>query len=120
MKQFATSFKKIYQEDRSLFWWLLVNFLISGVLFIVSVATLNPKSATVKLGYSDIEGYRDGAWNNRLVFPMFAVLFGVLHNFLAIKIFDKHGKGFAKAVAMITTGLILGTIIVMRRLLGES
>ena len=51
---------------------------------------------------------------------MFAVLFGVLHNFLAIKIFDKHGKGFAKAVAMITTGLILGTIIVMRRLLGES
>ena len=120
MKQIGIIIKKIYQEDKGLFWLLLVNFLFSLVLLIMSIFTLNPNSTVVKLGYSDIEGYRDGAWSNRLVFPMFAILFGVLHNFLAIKIFEKHGKGFALAVAMITTCLILGTIIVMKRLLGES
>jgi hypothetical protein len=74
----------------------------------------------VKTGYGDIGGYRDGSWTNQFVFTLAAMLFGVLHNFLALKIFRKRGNGMTKFFLITTTMLILGAFVVMIRLLKEG
>ena len=74
----------------------------------------------VKVGYGDIGGYRDGAWADMLAFPLFAIIFGILHNLLAVRIFHKRGGGMTKFFLISTTTLILGAFLVQVRLLGEA
>ena len=99
---------------------IILNFVVSIALFVFSIIRLNPNSAVVKIGYGDIGGYRDGAWSNLIVFPTLMVLFGVLHNFLAIKIYDKRGVGIAKFFLITTLMLIFGALIVLIRLSSEG
>lgn len=120
MKDIAQSFKKIYKTDGSLLALMALIFLASLGLLIFSLVTLNPNAATVKISYSDVGGYADGGWNMMFAFSLLAVLFGFLHNFLLIKIFDKYGDGLAKVFAIITLMLIFGTTVVLVRLLGEA
>lgn len=120
MKNLGEDLKNIYRNERVMLFLMIFNFLIAVVLMIFSIMNLNSNSAVVKIGYGDIGGYRDGAWTNMLVFPLLAVLFGVLHNFLALKIFRQRGSGMTKFFLITTTMLILGAFVVLVRLLGES
>ena len=97
---------------------MVINFLISGVLLILSVVNLNPSSAVVRVGYGDIGGYRSGSWTDMLAFPLLAIVFGVFHNFIAINIFKKRGAGMSKFFLLTTTMLIVGTAVTLLRLLG--
>ena len=98
---------------------MILNFILSIVLMIFSIISLNPESAVVKVGYGDIGGYRDGSWIDILAFPLLAIIFGILHSLLAVRIFHKRGSGMAKFFLIITSILILGTFLVLIRLLGE-
>ena len=98
---------------------MILNLILSIALIIFSLISLNPESAVVKVGYGDIGGYRDGSWLDILAFPLLAIIFGVFHNLLALRIFHKRGSGMAKFFLIITTILILGTFLVLMRLLGE-
>lgn len=120
MKNLGEDLKNIYKNERVMLFLMILNFLAAVVLIVFSIINLNPNSAVVKIGYGDIGGYRDGAWTNMLVFPLLGVLFGVLHNFLALKIFRKRGSGMTKFFLITTMMLILGTFVVLIRLLGES
>lgn len=120
MKEIAQLFKKIYKTDGKLIALMALIFLASLVLFIFSLINLNPSVAITKVSYSDVGGYVDGGWSSMLAFPIFAVLFGVLHNFLLIKIFGKYGGGLSRVFAIITLMLIFGAFVVLVRLLGEA
>ncbi|MBQ2673046.1 hypothetical protein IJG01_03725 [Candidatus Saccharibacteria bacterium] len=119
MKDFRKNIVKIYQTERGLMIIMGLNFVISVLLFILAVTHLNPNSAVVKIGYGDIGGYRDGTWVDMMAFPMLAVIFGVFHNLLAVRIFQKRGSGMAKFFLLTTSVLILGAILVLFRLFGE-
>lgn len=120
MKTFKEDLIAIYQNERSILILIALNFLISVGLMVFAIIRLNPNAAVIRTGYSDIGGYRDGAWTGLLTFPIIAVIFGVMHSLLAVKVFHKRGGGMAKFFLITTTMLILGTILVLSRLLGEG
>lgn len=119
MKTFKEDIVKIYQNEHWLLVLIVLNLLLSIGLLVFSLLQLNPNASVVKIGYGDIGGYRDGTWASMFVFPLLAILFGVVHNLLAIKIFHKRGSGMAKFFLLTTTALVLGTFLVLTRLLGE-
>lgn len=120
MKNFKSDLVKIYQTERGLLIIIILNILLSIGLLIFSLVNLNPGLSVLKVGYGDIDGYRDGTFIDMLTFPILAIIFGVLHNLLAIRIFHKRGGGMAKFFLLITTALILGTILILARLLGDA
>lgn len=111
---------KIYQTERGVLILMILNLLISIALLIFSLINLNPNSAVVKVGYGDIGGYRDGSWIDLLAFPLLAITFGVLHGFVAMRIFHKRGGGMTKFFLITTTMLIIGTLLVLIRLSKEG
>lgn len=120
MKNFKEDLIKVYHSERGILLTMLLNLVLSIGLLVFSIISLNPNSAVVKIGYGDIGGYRDGTWENMLAFPLLAIIFGILHNLLALRIFHKRGSGMAKFFLITTTGLITGTFVVLIRLLGEG
>lgn len=95
---------------------MILNVLMSLALLIFGVASLSSASPMVKIGYGDIGGYRDGSWTDMLAFPLMALIFGVFHNLIALKIFHKRGAGMTKFFLLATTALIIGAFIVLIRL----
>lgn len=120
MKSYKEDFIKIVQSERGILLLMILNFLFSLGLAIFALVRLNPNNLVTRIGYGDIGGYREGAWNSQLSFVIAAVLFGILHNILTLKIFHKRGSGMAKFFLLITTMLILGALIVLIRLLREG
>ena len=120
MRGFKQTFLTVFREERGFFVLMFLNFLVGMALLVFSLATLNPDKAAVKIGYGDIGGYRDGTWIDMLTFPILAVLFGVLHNFLALKIFERNKSGIAKVFVTVTFFLLIGAFVVLSRLLGEG
>ena len=120
MKDIIKSLKEIYRNHGVLLILMILIFLSSLALLIFSIIVLNPNVAIVRVSYSDVNGYVDGGWGSMIVFSILAPLFGVLHNFLIVKVFEKHGDGLAKIFAIITLMLIIGTFVVLARLAGEA
>ncbi len=120
MKAFKEDLAKVYQSERGILVLMIFNLLFSIALLVFSLIHLNPNSAVVKIGYGDIGGYHDGTWVDMLAFPLFAIVFGVFHNLLALRIFHKRGGGMTKFFLITTTALIAGTFLVLLRLLGEG
>ena len=120
MKYFTEDLKIIYQTERSTLALMIANLLASLALLIFSIINLNPASPMIKIGYGDISGYHDGPWTEMLVFPIIAILFGIFHNLIAVKIFHKRGAGMAKLFVITTTALIVGVFILLVRLVKEA
>ena len=54
-----------------------------------------------------------------LVFPIIAIIFGILHNLIALRVYEKRGAGMTKFFLITTSILIIGAFIVLFRLTGE-
>lgn len=120
MKPLRTDFVEICHSERGILVQMILNLVLALVLFVFSLINLNPNSAVIRIGYGDIGGYRDGTWENMLAFPLFAIILGILHNVLALRIFHKRGGGMTKFFLLTTTLLILGTFLVLIRLKGVA
>ena len=120
MKTFKEDFLEICQKEHGVLIIMAINLLLSIVLAIYAVVHLNPDASVVKIGYGDIGGYRDGSWVDILSYPLLALIFGVLHSLLSVRVFHKRGSGMTKFFLIITTMLILGTFLVLIRVLGEG
>ncbi|MDO4978992.1 MAG: hypothetical protein Q4E47_02455 [Candidatus Saccharibacteria bacterium] len=134
MKNLAENLKKIYLEEKGLIAMMAVVVILAIGLLVFSLVNLKFDSSVIKVGYGDIGryqggdwssmsnsgGYRDGAWSFMLAFPLLALVFGILHNFLAVKLFEKKGGGVARVMLIFTICLILATFVVEIRLLGEG
>ena len=120
MKTLKDDFIKLYHHERGIIILMILNLLLSTTLLIFSLIQLNPNAAVVKVGYGDIGGYRDGSWVDMIAFPLLALNFGILHGILAVRIFHKRCGGMAKFFLLTTTMLILGTFLILIRLLGDG
>lgn len=99
---------------------MILNILASLVLLIFSIVNLNPNVSVVKIGYGDIGGYRDGSWLDLLAFPILAIILGIFHNLIAMKLYHKRGAGMTKFFILTTSALIAGAFVVLIRLLREG
>lgn len=120
MKYFIADLKQIYAKERIMLILMVINLLASIALLIFGIINLSPSTAVVKIGYGDIGGYRDGSWTDMLAFPILALIFGVFHNLIALKIFRKRGAGMTKFFLITTTALIFGAFVVLVRLSKEG
>ena len=134
MKDLVKDLKEVYVKHRSMFTLMVVMAVFSIILFIYSMANLHPNASVVKVSYGDIGryqggewssmsnsgGYHDGAWQAMLVYPLFALIFGVLHNAIALRIYRKKGDKVASVFLAVTITMILFTTLTLWRLLGEG
>lgn len=120
MKDFKEDFQKIYQNERLTLVIMILNFLLNLALAIFTLVKLNPNASVIKVGYGDIGGYRDGSWTDMIAFLLFSILFGILHSFIAVRIFHRRGAGMAKFFLVITAALTLGAFIVLIRLVMQE
>ena len=120
MKKFLKILQDIFQEHKVLLVLMLILFIMGLAFFIFSLFCLKPGTPVANIGYSDLEGYRSGSWGNLIAFPLLAVLFGILHNLLAMRIFQKRGASLAQVFVVITIFFLIGAFIVLLRLIGVS
>lgn len=134
MKDLGKDLKEVYTKHRTLFTLMVVTLVFSMILFVYSLANLHPNAAVVKVSYGDIGryqggewssmsnsgGYHDGSWQAMLVYPLLALMFGILHNIIALRIFRKKGEKVASIFVTTTIALILLTTLTLWRLLGEG
>ena len=134
MKDLAKDLKEVYVKHRTMFTLMVVVTIFSIILFIYSIVNLHPNASVVKVSYGDIGryqggewssmsnsgGYHDGPWQAMLVYQMFALLFGILHNVISLRIFRKKGDKIANIFLAVTIALILFATLILWRLLGEG
>ncbi len=117
MKSLKETIKQIYKEDKGLLICMVITLILGVFLFVYSILILDPDGSVLRIGYDDISrGYRNGAWNAMLVYPIAAVIFGVLHNMLAVRIFEKKGRGAAIVFLGLTIGIMIAMTLLMIRL----
>lgn len=134
MKKIVEDLKIIFKKHKSVLFIMTILLLASLALFIFALLNLGSNTTVVKTSYGDIGryqggeissmansgGYSDGVWTERFAYPILAIVFGVLHNFLAIKLFEKKGKGAAILFLVFSIAMVIMTFIVFGRLLGEG
>ena len=99
MKDLMDSLREIRANEHRLLIWMALLFMVSVMLLAFSLVSLRPGSSVVKISYGDIGryqggewssmsnsgGYHDGSWMDMFAFPLLALVFGVIHNFLALR-----------------------------------
>lgn len=121
------TWKVISRKHKSLMAAMVVLLIASAALLIFSFFVMRPQSTVVIVGYGDVYGeiaglsggYRRDSWLNLLAFPILALVFGVVHNVIAVRIFQKYGKEAALTFVLATLLLIMGALVTMFRLIGE-
>ncbi len=113
-----SAWKVVQRQQRGLLLAMAVLAVMSLVLFVVTLVNLRPQNMQIYIGYSDIDSYQKGSWVNMLTFAVLAVVFGLLHNLLALKVFQKYGKDSALVVVFATMLLVVGAMVMLLRVLG--
>jgi len=124
---FRATWREITRKQKPLMVAMLVLAVMSAVLLVFTFFTLRPQNTVVIVGYGDVYGeiaglsggYRRDSWMNMLAFPLLAVIFGVVHNFLALRIYRKYGRDLALTFIGMTMLLVVATVVVILRLTGE-
>lgn len=123
----VSTWREVCRKQKGLMAAMIMLTVLSGILLIIALATLHPQNTVVIVGYGDVYGelaglsggYRRDSWLNMLAFPVLAVLFGTVHNFIALRAYRKYDKETALMIVIATMCLIVGELVVMLRLLGE-
>ena len=91
------------------------------------MTTLRPQNTTVVVGYGDVYGeiagisggYRSDSWVNMLAFPVLALIYGIIHNLLVLRVYRKYGEKMAILVAGMSILMVVGPFVAIIRLIGE-
>ncbi len=121
------SWVEVMKKQRGLMIAMIVMAIFSIVLLVASLVTLRPQRTVVIVGYGDVYGemaglsggYRRDSWVNMLAFPLLAIIFGLVHNIITLRVYKKYGKNVAFLVVFVTILMILGAFVTLLRLLGE-
>ncbi|MBQ7802283.1 hypothetical protein IJ380_00200 [Candidatus Saccharibacteria bacterium] len=133
MKEIGQGFKKIFREEKGLLVGMLMLFLLGLILALHTFFHFKPGGTTMYIGYSDIGkfsggdwlslwnsgGYRTGGWTDMAIFPILGGVLGLLHNFFAVQVFQRRGKGFAQIFIILSIFIGVGAFVLLLRLLGE-
>lgn len=123
----ASTWKEIARKQKPLMIAMIVLLVVSAILLVFSLTTLRPQNTVVIVGYGDVYGeiaglsggYRRDSWMNMLAFPALALIYGLLHNVMIMKVYRKYGRDTAMMVAVASILLVIGTFVIIFRLLGE-
>lgn len=123
----VSTWKEVSRKQKGLVIAMGIVILMSIALLVFSFTALRPQNTVVIVGYGDVYGeiagisggYRRDSWVNMLAFPILAVVYGVVHNLLVLRVYRRYGKDTALMVAVATMLLIVGTFVILLRLLGE-
>lgn len=113
-----SAWKVVQRQQRGLLLAMGILAVMSLVLLVVTLVNLRPQNMQIYIGYSDIDSYQKGSWVNMLTFAVLAVVFGLLHNLLTLKVFQKYGKDSALVVVFATMLLVVGAMVMLLRVLG--
>lgn len=121
------TWQEIYRKQKGLMLAMIALLVLSGIVAIVLLFVLHPKNSVVIVGYGDVYGeiagltggYRRDSWLNLLAFPLLAVILGVVHNVIAVRVYEKYGKETALMVIFASMLLIVGIGVIVFRLIGE-
>lgn len=121
------TWREVLKKQHNLMIAMIVLLVMSAVLLIFSLTMLRPQNAVVVVGYTDVYGevtglsggYRRDNWMSMLAFPILAVIFGVVHNVIALRVYKKYGKNMAMTVVVGSMLLVVGAVVMLIRLLGE-
>ena len=124
---FGSTWKEVMRKQHGLMTAMLILLAMSVILLIFSLVTMRPQGSVVIVGYGDVYGeiaglsggYRRDSWLNMLAFPLLAIIFGVVHNLLALRVYRKYGKVPALMLVYATMLLIVGTFVTILRLISE-
>ncbi len=119
--------REVCRKQKSLLVAMAVLALASLLLLILSFMMLRPNTSVVIVGYGDVYGeiagisggYRRSGWMMMLAFPILALIYGLLHNLLVLRIYRRYGRDTAMAFAVISIVLVAATLLVLFRLVGE-
>ena len=134
MKNISENLKEIFEKHKILLAAQLLLLVVSIALFIFSMLNIGSSTTVVKTSYGDIGryqggewssmansgGYHDDVWMERFAYPILALIFGVLHNLIAVRIFGKKGSALAGYFVLFSIALVAATFVVLIRLLGEG
>ncbi len=124
---FRATWREVAKKQKPLMLAMIILAIMSVLLLVFTFFTLKPQNTVVIVGYGDVYGeiaglsggYRRDSWMNMLAFPLLAIIFGVVHNFLALRIYRKHGRDLALTFIGVTMLLVVATFVVILRLTGE-
>lgn len=124
---FRATWREVTKKQKPLVLAMAILVVMSVLLLIFTLFTLKPQNTVVIVGYGDVYGeiaglsggYRRDSWMNMLAFPLLAVIFGVVHNFIALRIYRKYGRDLALTFVGATMLLVVATFVVILRLTGE-
>ena len=124
---FVSTWREITRKQKSLMMAMVGLIAMSIILLVFSLINLRPQGTVVIVGYGDVYGeiaglsggYRRDSWLNMLAFPILAIVFGLVHNLIALRVYRKYGKEVALMVVYATMLLVVGTFVTMLRLIGE-
>jgi len=119
--------QEVYRKQRSLLIAMIILAVASLLLLILSLTALRPNNNVVIVGYGDVYGeiagisggYRRSGWMMMLAFPILALIYGVLHNLLVLRVFRKYGRDAAIILVVMSIILVAATLLVLFRLVGE-
>ena len=123
----SSVWKEVARKQKPLMIAMIVLLVASAILLVFSLTTLRPQNTVVIVGYGDVYGeiagisggYRRDSWMNMLAFPALALIYGLLHNVLILKVYRKYGRDLAMMIAVASILLVAGTFVAIFRLLGE-
>lgn len=119
--------QEVHRKQKSLMIAMIVLVVASLLLLILSLTALRPNSNVVIVGYGDVYGeiagisggYRRSGWMMMLAFPILALIYGLFHNLLVLRVYRKYGRDTAMMLAVISIILVAATLLVLFRLVGE-
>lgn len=119
MESFKTSFKNII-KDKPLFISMIFLFLSSVFLIVISIIGMDPGATKwyIRCLNVNVPDCNPGRWSYSFVFLAAGLLFGILHNILAVKLFNKKSSLAAKWLVFISLFLVVFTIFVAMKVLG--
>ncbi len=121
------TWNEVMRKQRGLMMAMVALLVLSVIFLIFCLFVIRPQNSVVIVGYGDVYGeiaglsggYRRDNWLNMLAFPLLAVIFGVVHNVLALRIYRKYGKSMAMVFVVGTMLLLIGIIVTLLRVTGE-
>jgi|GEM_PF-2553742 len=118
MKEILTSFKDLASNNRKLLVAMIFLFVASVVFVVIAIINIQPSNIQIPVRQTGHlgDGFYFAHWYYLYTFPFLGIVFGVLHNILAAKIYGKKGAQIAAIFVAVTFVLLLVTVITMARI----
>lgn len=121
------TWQEICKKQKGLMAAMILLVAVAAITAVVLLLILHPKNSVVIVGYGDVYGeiagltggYRRDSWLNLLAFPLLAVILGVVHDVIAMRIYQKYGKEMALMVLVASALILVGLVVIAFRLIGE-